>query len=113
MRLDEFSALQRYIAIVRVGGSQVRTSVEAESIAYAKQLLAHQFGASSVLSVMPLSAVRESGAFEPQTPSELQIKALGDQAKNLKQQQARLRAQQGLQKAEARYRKAITPKQPK
>ena len=43
------------------------------------------------------------------SPAELQVKSLADRAAGLKQQEKRMKAQQGMAKAQERLRKAMTP----
>jgi hypothetical protein len=52
MRINEvISPLKKFIATVKVKGSQARTIVDAESASQAKLLLAHQYGEKNVVSV--------------------------------------------------------------
>ena len=52
MQINEvISPLKKFIATVKVKGSQARTIVDAESASQAKLLLAHQYGEKNVVSV--------------------------------------------------------------
>jgi hypothetical protein len=52
MQINEvISPLKKFIATVKVKGSQARTIVDAESASQAKVLLAHQYGEKNVVSV--------------------------------------------------------------
>ena len=52
MQINEvISPLKKFIATVKVKGSQARTSFDAESASQAKLLLAHQYGEKNVVSV--------------------------------------------------------------
>jgi hypothetical protein len=52
MHINEvISPLKKFIATVKVKGSQARTIIDAESASQAKLLLAHQYGEKNVVSV--------------------------------------------------------------
>jgi hypothetical protein len=52
MQINEvISPLKKFIATVKVKGSQARTIIDAESASQAKLLLAHQYGEKNVVSV--------------------------------------------------------------
>ena len=112
MRIDEVtSPLKSFLASVRVGGFSMKTLIDAESLTQARQLLVHLYGPANVLSVMQVQSVtNEAESNAPKSPEQLRVKALSDQAANLKQQAKRMSAQQGLAKAQERLRKATAPK---
>ena len=52
MQINEvISPLKKFIATVKVNGSQAKTIIDAESASQAKLLLSHQYGEKSVVSV--------------------------------------------------------------
>ena len=118
MRIEEVtSTLPRFIAVIRVDGTIARTVIEADGLSQAKTICSHVYGASNVQSVsqMPLT-LREidnskpkASYAKPQSPSELRVKAMSDQAETLKKQAKRIKAQHGVQKAQERLRNAMHP----
>lgn len=112
MRIDEIATLKKYLASVRLGGVSLKTSVEADTQTQARQILSSLFGASSVLSLQEMPSRANESALrpiKPLTPDQQRLKCLSDQAVSLKQQEKRLRAQQGVAKAQERLRKASAP----
>ncbi len=88
----------------------VRTTVDADNMSQARAILQHLYGVANVYSITQLQTLtNETGAINPQSPAELRVKALADQAANLKQQAKRMKAQQGLAKAQERLRKTMQP----
>lgn len=91
----------------------VRTTVDADSMSQARAILQHLYGVANIYSVTQLQTLtNEAGTIKPQSPAELRVKALADQAANLKQQAKRMKAQQGLAKAQERLRKSNVPAKP-
>lgn len=91
----------------------VRTTVDADNMSQARAILQHLYGVANVYSVTQLQTLtNEAGTIKPQSPAELRVKALADQAANLKQQAKRMKAQQGLAKAQARMQQANFPAKP-
>ena len=71
MQINEvISPLKKFIATVKVKGSQARTIVDAESASQAKLLLAHQYGEKNVVSVNHIHLDEQAIA----TPTPSQVK---------------------------------------
>ena len=91
----------------------IRTTVEADNRTQVCAMLAQLYGPENIVSVTQAQSItNEAGTIKPQSPEQLRIKALGDQASNLKQQAKREKAQQALKKAEAQVQKANFPTKP-
>jgi regulation of enolase protein 1 (concanavalin A-like superfamily) len=108
MKINEITnTLKTYRASVKLNsGAWVKTSVEAENSSHAAQLLKHLY--LSVSSVTELTEQEEEldEATATKTPQQLQVQSLADQAKQISQQKKQLVANQALQKAQEKVRKA-------
>ncbi len=110
---EVINPLKTFLAQIRAGGMTVRTTVDADSMSQARAILQHLYGVANIYSVTQLQTLtNEAGTIKPQSPAELRVKALADQAANLKQQAKRMKAQQGLAKAQERLRKSNVPAKP-
>lgn len=108
MKINEVtSPLKTFIATVRVSGTQAKTTIDAENISQARQLFAHVYGASNVVSVGPVNMVANEET-KTLSSSELQVKSLANQAQRLNQQAKLKKAQTGLAKAQQSLFKAGT-----
>ena len=89
MRIDEVTnPLNTFLAKVRANGLTGRTTVQADTLSQARAILIHLFGSANVLSVTQItSATNEAATIKPQTPDQLRVKSLADQAAHLKQQE--------------------------
>ncbi len=118
MRIDEVSGtLPRFQAVLRVGCFVTRMVIEADGLNQARAICSHLFGSANVQSISQMpSNLQEISAdapkishVKPQSPAELRVKAMSDQAATLEKQSKRMKAQQGVQKAQERLRKAMQP----
>jgi len=97
------------VRIVTINGSAtVRTVIDSDSQQNARQLLTHMYGRSNVFSVQQMTHedVTEEAKTKTQSPAELQVKSLADQAKRLNQQAKLKSGQLKVQKAQERLRVA-------
>jgi hypothetical protein len=105
MQINEvISPLKKFIATVKVKGSQARTIIDAESASQAKILLAHQYGEKNVVSVNQIH-LNEQVIAKP-TPSQLKHERLVRWLTNkiiLSQNKPRF-TQQDVHKAIERYK---------
>lgn len=91
----------------------VRTTVDADNRNQVCAMLAHLYGSENLVSVTQAQSItNEAGTIKPKSPEQLRIKALDDQAANLKQQAKREKAQQLMATAQERVRKANLPTKP-
>jgi regulation of enolase protein 1 (concanavalin A-like superfamily) len=107
MKINEITnSLKSYTARVKLNnGSWVKTSVEAENTSQALQLLKHLYlSVSSVTELTHEDALDEATATK--TPQQLQVQSLANQEAKLKKQKEQLVANQALQKAQEKVRKA-------
>jgi hypothetical protein len=110
MKIAEVTnSLKTYIATVRVAGSTLKTTIQADSSNSARLLLLRLYGQGNVAGVTAAGAeLAEDGAGQVMDASEQQVKALADQARRLAQQKRQLQARQGLARAQERMRQAST-----
>jgi hypothetical protein len=105
--------LKTFLAQIRVQGSAVRTTIQADSLTQARAMLLHIYGQVNVMSVSQMAeATNETATIKPETPAQARVKSLADQAANLKKQEKVARAQIGLKRAQARMAKANFPTKP-
>lgn len=103
MRFTEYAGQQHeFQAVVRVTNKgtavAVATSVHAGSLAHARLLLAHLFGAGNVLQVSERITEQQPS---PADPMAAQAQRMQDQAKRLSQQAKVVKAQGALRRAQA------------
>ena len=102
--------LKTFLAQIRVHGSAVRTTIQADSLTQARAMLLHIYGQANVMSVTQMAeATNETATIKPETPEQARVKSLADQAAALKKQEKVARAQSGLKKAQARLQAAQRP----
>lgn len=101
------NSLKTYIATVRVAGSTLKTTIQADNSYSARLLLLRHYGQGNVASVTAATVeLAETGAGQVMDAGEQQVKALADQARRIAQQKRQLQARQGLAKAQERMRQA-------
>lgn len=111
MRFNEFatSAVQAFTGRVRVvangmGTVVCRIKIEADNLMAARYALSRIYGRENVLAVQQ-TVIEDGGLIQSLTPEQLQIKTLNDKSSQLKQQAKRTKAQQNVQKAQAKLAK--------
>jgi hypothetical protein len=112
MKINEITnALKTFVATVKVNGTSIKTSIDAESSTHARLLLQRLYGSGNVSCLSEaLSELEEAGAGTTvMDAGNLQVKALADQAKQFTQQKKQLQARQSLAKAQAKMRDASKP----
>ena len=105
MRINEvISPLKKFIATVKVKGTQAKTIIDAESASQAKLLLAHQYCEKNVCSVSPSHLEEQQGISA--IPSELKhekvVNYLANKITRIKNRPKV--TQQDVQKAVERYK---------
>lgn len=106
MKITEIARnLKHYIGTITQDGTWGKTTVFAESVEEARQVLASLYGSRNVLSV---DLSESPTGTQTLTPDQLKLKSLADQrdqiAQNVKRERARqkmVKAQQAMQKANA------------
>lgn len=99
--------LKNYIATVRVNGSTLKTTIQADSSNAARLLLLRLYGTGNVASITTEGAeLAEAGAGQAMDAGEQQVKALADQVRRLAQQKRQLQARQGMARAQEQMRQA-------
>jgi hypothetical protein len=112
MKINEITnTLKTFVATVKVNGTSIKTSIDAESSTYARLLLQRLYGSGNVSSLSESSSeLEEAGAStDVMDAGNLQVKALADKAKQFTQQKKQLQARQSLAKAQAKMRDASKP----
>jgi hypothetical protein len=110
MKICEITdGIKSYLAQIRVnviglGSISCKTSVQADSNAAARYMLARIYGQNNILSLREV--IIEAGATNQlKTPQELQVKSLMDRSSELKHQAQKVKSLQKLQKAQMDYAK--------
>ena len=109
MKIAEVTnALKTYIATVRVNGSTLKTTIQADNSNSARLLLLRLYGQGNVASVVVEGdELAEAGTgTQVMDAGEQQVKALADQARRIAQQKRQLQARQGMARAQERMRQA-------
>ena len=88
--------MKKYIAIVRIKGSSVKTMVFADCQLHARLILQYQYGMDSIQSA-PIQ-VNEANSIKPMTPDQARIKSLKNQ---VKRDQTAVKAERAKQKIKA------------
>lgn len=112
MKINEITnTLKTFVATVKVNGTSIKTSINAENSSHARLLLQRLYGSRNVSSLSESSSeLEETGAGTKVVDAgNLQVKALADKAKQLTQQKKQLQARQSLAKAQAKMRDASKP----
>jgi hypothetical protein len=112
MKINEITnTLKTFCATVKVNGTSIKTSVNAESSTHARLLLQRLYGTGNVSSLNESSSeLEEAGAgTNVMDAGNLQVKALADKQKQITQQKKQLQARQSLAKAQAKMRDASKP----
>lgn len=112
MKINEITnTLRTYVAIIKVNGTSIKTSITAESSTHARLLLQQLYGSGNVSSLSESSSeLEEAGAgTKVMDAGDLQVKALADKQKQITQQKKQLQARQSLAKAQAKLRDASKP----
>lgn len=102
------------MATVRVvtidGTATARTVIDTDSQHNARLLLIRMYGRGNVLSLQQITHEDVTEETKTQSPAELQVKSLADQAQKLNQQAKLKKAQTGLAKAQEKLRVASAMK---
>ena len=111
MRINEIANnLNTYIATVRVvlrdGTTTAKTQITANGITQARSMLIRIYGIGNILSLQMVTDEDVSEGTKTLSAAELQVKSLADQSKRLNLQAKQLKARQGLQKAQEKFRSA-------
>ena len=112
MKINEITnTLKTFVATVKVNGTSIKTSINAENSSHARLLLQRLYGAGNVSSLSESSSeLEEAGAgTKVMDAGNLQVKALADKAKQFTQQKKQLQARQSMTKAQAKMRDASKP----
>ena len=112
MKINEITnTLKTFVATVKVNGTSIKTSINAENSTHARLLLQRLYGSGNVTSLSESSSdLEEAGAgTEVIDAGNLQVKALADKAKQLTQQKKQLQARQSMAKAQKKMREAVKP----
>jgi hypothetical protein len=112
MKINEITnTLKTFVATIKVNGTSVKTSINAENSTHARLLLQRLYGSGNVSSLSESSSeLEEAGAgTKVMDAGNLQIKALADKSKQLTQQKKQLQARQSLAKAQEKMRDASKP----
>jgi hypothetical protein len=112
MKINEITnTLKKFVATVKVNGTSIKTSIDAESSSHARLLLQRLYGSGNISSLSESSSeLEEAGAgTKVMDAGNLQVKALADKAKQFTQQKKQLQARQALTKAQAKMRDASKP----
>lgn len=112
MKINEITkTLKTFVATIKVNGTSIKTSINAESSTHARLLLQRVYGSGNVSSLSESSsALEETGAgTKVMDAGNLQVKALANKAKQLTQQKKQLQARQDMAKAQAKMRDASKP----
>jgi len=104
-----FSFIATVRVILRDGTTIARTCIIADGINQARLMLAHIYGISNVLSLNQVMNENLSEVTKTLSATELQVKTLTDKSKQLNQQAKRMKARQGLQKAQEKLQFANKP----
>jgi hypothetical protein len=111
MRFTEFkSSLHAFVGTVRIPIGARHTTIKlvlfCDGYHQAKALFAHLFGPQNIVSLS--QTINESEASKVQSPEELQVKAMSDQAKQLQLQAKTARAKKSLDRAKQSLQKATS-----
>ena len=112
MKINEITnTLKTFVATVKVNGSSIKTSINAESSSHARLLLQCLYGSGNISSLSESSSeLEEAGAgTEVMDAGNLQVKALADKQKQITQQKKQLQARQSMAKAQEKLRDASNP----
>lgn len=112
MKINEITnSLKTFVAIVRVNGTSIKTSITAENSAHARILLQKLYGNGniSILSEESIDLEEAGAGTKVLSSAELQVKSLADQETKIKQQKKQLQAKQALSKAQEKMRDAVKP----
>ena len=112
MKINEITnTLKTFVATVKVNGTSIKTSINAESSTHARLLLQRLYGAENVSSLSESSReLEEAGACtDVMDAGDLQVKVLADKQKQTTKQKKQLQAKQALSKAQEKMRQATAP----
>lgn len=112
MKINEITnTLKTFVATVKVNGTSIKTSINAENSSHARLLLQRLYGSGNVSSLSESSIELEEAdaVTKVMDAGNLQVKALVDKQKQITQQKRQLLARQSLAKAQAKMRDASKP----